>query len=155
MVVAAILWFTGTANAQNTLALSGIDSIAVIIPEDYPAFNPPDTTPAGRPTLQLRALILRSAPWSDTHPAILLNPAHASVETLSVAIAKLQAAHDRGDARMIAIAVGGPASHVAHSDPQAFRILDELLDRLRQQREQSIPRIQGSGRQIIAPGGLL
>ena len=64
--------------------------MTVIVPEEYPAFDPEVARQAGVETRVPRFLVLRNAPWSDREVGVIVNPEHATPRILAAAMLALR-----------------------------------------------------------------
>jgi hypothetical protein len=142
----AVATLFGTSVAAQSENNQGVPTVAVIIIENYPAFNPPPTTPSGRPTLEVRALVLRLPPWSGEHAAIILNPAHANAETLNAAMRALRKSIRSSGTKNILVTARSVAS--APGFPVNAGRLNAKLQELQRQPLVDIVKVGRKGRQI-------
>jgi|GEM_PF-2468335 len=148
----------GTLAALATAALAGgtvsaqaptTPPVYVIVPEDYPAFQPPEKQPDPR-AREVRALVTRSPTGGDTLE-ILINPEHLNAGTLRDAILMLnrslarQMQHQSG----IVLAALAVSEQVRPIDPRVAGALDATVEELRGRPVQPVDRVGRGGRRIV------
>lgn len=92
-LVASLVVFPALLHPAHTEAharAEGPISVTVIVPEEYPAFDPEVARQAGVETRVPRFLVLRNAPWSDREVGVIVNPEHATPRILAAAMLALR-----------------------------------------------------------------
>lgn len=123
--------------------------IYVIVPEDYPAFQPPEKQPDPR-AREVRALVTRSPTGGDTLE-ILINPEHLNAGTLRDAILMLNrslARQPQDQSRFVLAALAVP-EQVRPIDPRVAGALDATVEELRGQPVRPVDRVGNGGRRIV------
>jgi hypothetical protein len=143
--MSALMAWSNSARAQVEVRELGVESVTIIIPHEYPAFNAGTASRPGRSVLELRAVIMRQAPWSHDHPAIILNPVYANAATLADAFAAVERSNESKQPKNIVLRADRPVRAI---DANAGAELRDLLLGLQGQPLVEITKIRGEGRQI-------
>jgi len=126
LIVAVV--FVATMLPSNSAQAQAVapHSVTIVVLENYPAFQASSGRAANGSTRELRALVLRRAPWNARESFVILNPAYLSPETLGAALVALR----QGQSNLIAVSASRPGRPIPSHTLTALKSkLEELRSR--------------------------